>query len=836
MINEKIIYSKSLKGIELLRSLAYYKCDVIGLNILTQSSLIERVGGLIGYFPNNKVLSKEEQQFQIYKILEDSHIIDVQTFDDVIHITNTLNEIRNDIDDDSFETFENLKESKNNSIGSKKLFSIYFDYLSYLSENGYLDNVSIVFDYLKHAQKCIHTITLLKEETYTPLDLKLVNAFAENVETISISDLFYNKADKSSIARVNPAYGEYNEIREALSYVVENKIPFDQVNFIFTQENKYFDELYALSEEFKVPVNFVGGVKIIESNPYKLFSFLFDLEDNYFNSVDGYNALFNLPCFDTKDFTIEEKLALIDVMGHLKIGFDKEYNNQVLDRFLASDQRTKVFYKYFKKDMLLTDTFVQKLKAVVEDFSEGIISVVKKHCFFREDDHTVLDQGAIKIIEEHYGRSLNIKSETVRRTYLERLKLIMLISDVSEPGFLNAATLTNTMSLYRPYTFIFGLSSAYFPGKNVENYLISNALLKEINKDSIISDEKILNKIKSLNLYIKLLNELNSEVHLSYSFYSLNDVKAVNPCSIIYSLVNDDDLKKIVATKDVRNNKISGYRGIANIALSTENDLINTSFENHSDEVKNLLDITYSPTGIDTFFKCGKKFYLTKILGLQEEDEYDPFDPIDSLVYGVLFHKAMEYLKNHNKCDVDEFINNGLKLFDDYISYDVPVFDVSIAREDYIHCLANAFQMIKENNLTIVNCEKRLEGVYHGVKLAGTYDALALTSTKTLVLLDYKTGKKIKHEENDVETGRQMMIYFELLKQNGDNVTQGYYIYPRANTMVSMNLLQCDKTSFETKIDDFKEALQNRDFKETKECAFCKFQNLCGKNIKIYER
>ena len=128
-----------------------------------------------------------------------------------------------------------------------------------------------------------------------------------------------------------------------------------------------------------------------------------------------------------------------------------------------------------------------------------------------------------------------------------------------------------------------------------------------------------------------------------------------------------------------------------------------------------------------------------------------------------------------------------------------------------------------------------------GVKIHGYPDRVEKLDDGSYLIVDFKSGRTVVHEEDDIETCLQVMIYAYLMEKKGYNVSGAEYRYIRLGKTVKCRYDDEMKARLADKLSAFRRQLEEAEFpvspyaitrtaQDPDPCRFCKFGMICGKN------
>ncbi len=337
-------------------------------------------------------------------------------------------------------------------------------------------------------------------------------------------------------------HGEYTEVREILRKIFEERIPFGQIQILYTSQEPYTQYFYQLlhsSHDFadlasqKIPVTYHSGIHIKNSCPGKLFFDLLEwMNDNY--SIRRLFTLLNSGHINlhlTDPFKINEFASLL---RQSPIGWGRERylpgirlaikeREKRMDN-ASPDQRQR--YQTEIKFYRLIQDWIEKIFSLIPDggfesrvslgiLARGVGQII--HDFSVIEDHQ-LDEEALSVItqkmgilERHvneemaYGEALSILGDALSNEHIF----------CSEPcaGKLHIASYKKGVWMDRPYTFIAGMDSHKFPG-NIDDGTVFLETEKKPYRQLLTDSEK--SRMEQVR-FLHLILSLRGKKVLSYS-------------------------------------------------------------------------------------------------------------------------------------------------------------------------------------------------------------------------------------------------------------------------------------------------------------------------------
>ena len=106
------------------------------------------------------------------------------------------------------------------------------------------------------------------------------------------------------------------------------------------------------------------------------------------------------------------------------------------------------------------------------------------------------------------------------------------------------------------------------------------------------------------------------------------------------------------------------------------------------------------------------------------------------------------------------------------------------------------------------------------------------------IIADYKTGKRISHQANDIDTCLQVVIYAYIMEQKNIPISRCEYRYLRDGVTVPCRYDDSMKEKLNDKLLVFKNALTTGQFpvaENRSACTYCKLANICGRDLQPEE-
>jgi len=188
----------------------------------------------------------------------------------------------------------------------------------------------------------------------------------------------------------------------------------------------------------------------------------------------------------------------------------------------------------------------------------------------------------------------------------------------------------------------------------------------------------------------------------------------------------------------------------------------------------------------------------------------------------------------------DEFMDNANTKINDFFKTRKPIHEENInkIKENYLNVVSGAYDDSLDSSIAEVRVGP-YEDADTKIKLGGKVDRID-NHDNTYSIVDYKTGRKLKHNEDDVTTCFQVLLYAYILEQQEKkNMTSCKYLYLRLNRVVNCVYNEDIKKQLKSILNNLKETLDSGEFitQESKDtCKYCTFSKVCGRDESLLEK
>ena len=241
---------------------------------------------------------------------------------------------------------------------------------------------------------------------------------------------------------------------------------------------------------------------------------------------------------------------------------------------------------------------------------------------------------------------------------------------------------------------------------------------------------------------------------------------------------------------------------------------------------------TLSATGLKSFLTCKRKFYHRYIAGL-DEHEIEQDLPQEHEI-GTALHAALKdvYEKKSRFTDKVELKNEiaaALRNNSSDTVLDRYLQKMWLKRLDAF--IETEIERFKEAE--VIACEKSLSKEVCGIRLNGNIDRIDRTM-EGLEVLDYKSGSYPKYTARTLEKANdfQLEFYYLLAQNEGEVKACGYYDL-KSGKIVNEELLEPKLERLYAHLQELRETkiFVFEKTEEIKECRFCPYTHLCGREL-----
>lgn len=856
-MKETIIFAPGLSGTELLRSLARFGINTFGYRVMNAVDLSRMAFMKSGIALTAAFLPRKDEPAVIDSFLRDIPYFKSASYADAESMAAALYTLRSLIPEEELTTIHKCLPQGEFPEKNAALIHVYDRYMEQLLASGRIDTVGVIRKALAEAKELSGEaeILTLKEYPLTPLEQKLAGALSAGlVREISLTDLFRTEKKPLHDLAFSKCYGASNEVRDIISYIYQNGIPLDHCTVAVAETLVYAELFEDIAAEYDLPVSFGCGLPITISNPARLLKLYQAWNTTGFRGIDALEDLIMSSAFDRKHLSerISPKRPLgrddwkkiIKAAGSLRLSAKKEDNLRKLE-----DYESYIGSADYRREADREDarSILGIVRALAFEMEQGAAYLLGNYSKIRTGTAGRIDRSAVNVITGMIDAYLRLSDNSDIDGIIPAILNKTVSSENSREGCLHVCGISGAMAVPREYLFIAGLSASNFPGSPTENYLLldSDLALFGTGPSVPVSSERIRRKKQALSDLLDEASSLGLKVRLSYSSYDLAELKEENPSSVLQEIFHEaypdadgedafDEAFRQVSFFDDRISRhtAAGTAYMKGGSIKTGETASRSSTDDPAGTCTSLLERAWSPSAIDVFFECPRKFYLTRILRIEEPEPDDPFEVINAKENGTMAHSLMELLGRDHLSE-DDFLKKAEEAFDQFLKSRPPVHDDDGEREkkQFLRMMKNAWEQDPGLDIALSEEEKK---VAHpsGITLKGIPDRVEKTEDGRYRIIDFKTGRRVTHKPDDIETCLQVLIYAFMMEQEGLDIAGCEYRYLRNRQTVSCRYDAEMKDQLHARLTEFKEALLSGDFPckpEDDHCRFCRLDTVCGK-------
>lgn len=850
-MQERIVLAPGVKSSDLIKNLAIHGVSCINLRICGASELARMVLMRSGVAVKEEFLNSGEECALIANAVKGETYFGHPTYSDIKEIAGAIRRIRSLVvaDDEQSEVERTLLKGIFTEKNSA-LLSVYRKYIEMLKDKGAIDGVSLVKKAIAEGKVLSESeFIVLEEYPLSPIEKALISKISGgNYKLITISDLYGLNKNQIKLENIRNCYGAPNEVETIISEIYENNT-IDECVVAMTDDVTYSQLFFDYALLYDIPVTFGSGIPIINSNPARLLVSYYRWMTGAFFGKKALEEMINSKAFNKsvwyEQFPEKEEnfswKNFIETLGRLRLTNDENINKARIENYKkaieAEEQIVRTedekAYKAFlqrKNCIPYLETAAQELVLPPEEFIAKYARIRKGNSTNAEKLIMKVDMSAASAIYEELGiiRRSGVE-QSIDDLIMNVLKLCVC-GESSEAGKLHITNIRGALCSARKNIYVTGLSATKYPGSPKENYLLLDADLKlfegtDVAVDIYTSDGKIRRKREQLFSLAQLAADMGSKLNVSYAGLNVSELKKDNASSMLFELyraecgknVSSKELEKRIISVDYFKPAISVTREIGK--AYNENKVVvpeGIKYPSAIDvDASSMLEKEWSPSAIQMFFDDPNTFIIQYMLGIQVPLDRPEYDVISAIDAGNLAHSLMERLANSNM-EKDKFLNISSEEFDRYIAENPPVVmgNIAAAKIDFMDMMEAAYDMDEKNEVAIK--EEELSCVHEtGVKIHGLPDRVEKLADNSYLIVDFKTGREIKHEQDDINTCLQVVIYAYMMEKKGYKISGCEYRYLRSGETVTCRYDKEMKDELAVILAEFRDAISHFDFDGT---------------------
>ncbi|MBR7148824.1 MAG: PD-(D/E)XK nuclease family protein, partial [Firmicutes bacterium] len=744
-----------------------------------------------GITVDNPVLSPAEAAFFLYGIMKENEApgryFTARSISDVQTTLQAINRLRLQLSSDE-EELDGLRrllegeegraliQQKNNAI----LKEVAEPYLKALREQGYEDSVTLlrktIFEGKKHELPLMQGRGIFVEERpLAPLEKELTQLCFEMIkvekETAILGEHDFDcdgcnrdAADKS--VKKFDAYGASNEVRAIVEAIQKDGKSLDQYLIACGNVSQYAP-LFREYEGFELTMD--GGEQAGRARVCLLAEAILNWHRNAFTRESFGAMAEKMDSQKLRKKMIEDGLeekeawktwrAVLDLAKQLYFSLDPEENLRKLDAYAevlehsdeagADRQRKAVPYCRIFAKMMTVETILNDM------------------VFLRDGDTFELQSYGMFLALLRAARQFEGKSD------IELLPSVIQLFQSQKAGGSDPASgkvhlcSWNKAHLYRrPVIFLCGLQN--LTGSISENAVLLDGDIELVKSrvrdcDFKTTKEQIRERSETFRRIVEYLSESGADVTLSWSNYSLSELKALSVPAVLSGLEGIMGDRAVFALEQAP-------KAVAAAAKAVETGL------------GELPLLTVTPSAAEKMLTCPYSFMMTKILGVQEpENEESQTIWLDAAEKGTFCHSVFEQFVHWDRSEENQELFKTLTTEDvkgikqrklneiaDEVLREWRIRKPHLANEERtvreLNAIMNGFLDLWESIPagTVEMTETKIEDrpiVDNKLQCHGIPDLVMKLDGWGIAVLDYKTGKNVKHIENDVVSCVQTLLY-----------------------------------------------------------------------------
>ena len=832
-MNETIIFAPSCRGTELIRTLARFGKNTLGVRVEGATGLSRIALMRSGISVQETFLPRREEPSVYNAFLNQIPYFAAASYADCEQLASAIFSIRSLIPEQEEETVRDTLSGGEFQNKNLALAEAYTQYQKSLQDNQFIDTIGLIRKTIAEANPLTADFLILKEYPLSPLEKSLLQKLSGgNYQEIRLIDLFEKQESAISEIVMTDAYGASNEVEDILGYIYQNNLPLDQCVIAVADSSSYAQLIYDESLQYNIPVSFGNGIPIINSNPAELLKLYNEWDTKGFHGVNALEKLLTSEALDRQTLGLTGIHKICKVAGQLRISSNGKENEKRIQAYRGT---------------ITNDEDLETLNQVThlaEELAKGCRYFISTYSMIREGFAGRVDRSAIGVITNTLDAYTKF-SENDISLIIPDLLAKTVCSEISHEGELYVSSISNALASLRPHLFVAGLSASIFPGSPKENYLLldSDYLLFGNETEVPTSANRIRDKKEKLLELLQVASALGVNIRMSYAGYQLAEHKEDNPSSVLFEIYQAAHPDASIETfrKSLRHTGFFDHvlSGVSKIGQAYNRNIIGEADAAPEQEEIQMADLekAWSPSALEIFFSCPRRFYLTRILKIQEPEDDDPFTVINADQLGTLAHTQMDHLAEKH-VSKKEFLKRAENDFDDFLKSRPPLHPEAVTREKqaFLKMMENAYDGDPGNEVLSAEDKWTVEHE-SGVKLFGYPDRIEKVDDEHCMIADYKTKRKIDHVEDDVDTCLQVLLYAYMAEKQGIPVTSCEYRYIRRNDSVTCQYNDAIKEALARKLEYFKQCLETSNYpcnpgKEDENCKYCKCAGICGKERK----
>lgn len=870
-MREKIYLAPNANGGELRKSLAMHGVNCFNLRICGAGKLARMAMMRSGIAIDEDFVSTREEIAIVAKAAKDESYFKKATYSDIRNLAGAIRRMRSLVANG--DEAKIIAATLGKGIFADKnaaLVSVYRKYKKILDDEKRLDSVSLIRRAIETCGVMDADFFTLKEYPLSPLEKALIHKLSDGkVQETDIQAMFGIGQASLKIAGFKNCYGASNETEMILADIYAGK-RLDQCTVAVADSETYGQLFFDCAILYDLPITFGCGIPIINSNPARLLALYCRWMTDGFFGASAINAMLSSTAFDLgKLYALYPKAdedfrwdVFKDVLGAISLTNDRKTNEERLSAFkksvtkeetLTSPEDQKTY-----REVIAKKRCIPFLEVLAKELSLSTAEFISRYAYIRKASDTnaqrilmELDMAAANVIYEELEIFRTSGVEQSVEDIIAYVLKMTVKNGQSESGKLFVSGIDEALSSVRENLYIAGLSSSKYPGAPRENYLLLDTDIKLFGADAeyMTSESRVNCKRERLLSLARLASGLGASIHISYAGLNVSELKKDNASSLVFELYHEAGGKNDTFRElEARIEKVNYFAPAISItrkigeAYNDGKTVLPCRCDDAKDTANVRLDLEreYSPSALELFFNCPRQFMLSYTMGIQTQDDRNPFEVIAANERGTLAHALMEKLAN-SAMNREAFLKLSGEYFDRFIAEHPPLVfpKVEEAREEFLDMMETAYNM--EPHREVVLKEEKLHCIHEsGVKIHGYPDRVEKLDDVSYLVVDFKSANRVSHVENDIETCLQIVIYAYLMEQKGYKISGGEFRYIDLGETVFCKYDEDMKRELAEKLAEFKDHIENADFPVSEDadsteegvknpCQYCQYGLICGK-------
>lgn len=711
--------------------------------------------------------------------------------------TKILNEITSRGCDENHDIYKKVQE----------ILQILSGYNKTLQSNDWLDSEDLARVSLQLIEKQFKVKYLILDGFFydlTALEAKIVTALIQNSE-IAYALSFYDKRAPESYAlpqeflkflrglnildeeiivqtpelRTDIPYYACASLDEEVEFIAANikksfldkQLSLNRTIICFSRLNEYQTAVERTFQKYQIPYSIYSSQPLKQTQPiiavlellraitnnYPRLSTVAALASPYFNRFS--NLTRELINHLSKKAGIIKSIRSWQTLSKTaQIIYADEYRltqelTHKLNKIQDEISTFLVLSEKFKKTKSSLTKYTYGLKTLLAQFQwcENNIDQEIDTIIVKNEFHGIL--AMLERFETDFGET-NITLQDylqILEYFLDQTEIMpdLQISGVTVLGF------AETRGLDCDHLFFAGLSEDKFPGATQFDPILPEWLKQKFGLPSI---ERHL--LRTRFHYFRLVNTARVNTFLSY--YNTDQDRLLLPSPFLTGETKTPDKFDIIfsaeqlSQKQGRKNKIELVSLIPAVDFSNDQNvqqLLNKKFGAKSKP---------SVTKLESYTYCPYQFYLANILSI--ESLVEPAYEIEPTLWGNLAHQVFERLYQNGALPVAQIPARLEKIIEAVLKENkLSRFWADVAKQifrDFIPLFIKNEQALREQGFIPISVENRLyANIEPGMTITGRIDRLDQhTTTKDLLVLDYKTGQTNTMTAGNIEKGGHLQL------------------------------------------------------------------------------